>query len=347
MKKLVISLLTLAMALSLTACGDASVPSGGSASSAAAGSAGAENQEPVSSLSYVAVGAGATGGNFYMTTSTFCQEFNNRVSGTTCNAETTSGSTENNKMLIDGDIQMAICNVDSAYCASQGSREFDDGEYSSGADIVVVLPGAWTNIMNIIVRDDSGITDISQLKGKTIACNSGSQMTDYTPMLMKAYGMEPEDYTITAVTTSEMADAMRDKQVDAIIQFGAAPTSAFADLASTTDVTWLSIDDEHMQAILKDYPYFNASVLPAGSYNGQDEDVAVLANMPVFEALADLDEGFVYQFVKCMIENNAELTQAYSGCQYYTLENLVDYYNNGALALHSGTVKYLEAIGAI
>ena len=347
MKKSFASLLAIAIVLSLAACGGSPSTSSVESSPSVAGSESAVNSEPISQLSYVAVGAGATGGNFYMTTSTFCQTYNSKVPGTTCNAETTSGSTENNKMVMDGDLQMAITNVDSAYCASTGTREFNEGEYAKGADIVIVLPGAWTNMLNIIVRDDSGITDISQLKGKTLACNSGSQMTDYTPMLMKVYGMEPEDYTITAVTTSEMADAMRDKQVDAIVQFGAPPTSAFADLASTTDVSWLTIDDEHMQAILKDYPYFNATTLPAGTYNGQDEDVQVLANMPVIEALADLDEGFVYQFVKCMIENSEEITQAYAGCQYYTLDNLVDYHKNGALKLHSGAVKYLETIGAI
>lgn len=303
-------------------------------------------EEPKSKLSYVAIGAGATGGNFYMTTATFCQTFNEKVSGTTCNAETTSGSTENNKMLIDGDLQMAICNVDSAYCASKGIREYAKDGYDKGADITVVLPSSWTNLMNIIVRVDSGITDISQLKGKVIACNSGSQMTDYTPMLMKVYGID--DYKIRAVTTSEMADAMRDKHVDAIIQFGAAPTSAFADLASTTDVRWLSIDDEHMAMIAKDYPYFAMTTLPADTYRGQTEEVKVLGNMPVIEALADLDEGFVYQFVKCMMENRDEMVLSYASIRNFGIDHVVDYYKNGgSVPLHSGTIRYLKDKGLI
>ena len=337
MKRLLAAVMTLAMLFAVTACGGDTGEAGGNEGGGSSGG-----------LSYVAVGAGATGGNFYMTTSSFCQQFNEmNPDGPTLNSETTSGSTENNKMLIDGDLQMAICNVDSAYCAATGTREFDDGVYSEGADIVVVLPGSWTNYLNIIVRDDSGITDISQLKGKTIACNSGSQMTDYTPLVLAAYGMEPGDYEITAITTSEMADAMRDKQVDAIMQFGAAPTSSFADLASTTDVTWLSIDDEHMETILAEYPYFNAAKIPAGSYTGQDEEVQVLSNMPVFEALATLDEDFVFNFVKCIIESHDALVQAYAGCRDYTLEGLVDFYENGSLELHSGTIKYLQSVGAI
>ena len=39
---------------------------------------------------------------------------------------------------------------------------------------------------------------------------------------------------------------------------------------------------------------------------------------------------------------------AYTNCKSYTLESLVDYYNNPAgLELHSGAVKYLESVGAI
>ena len=335
MKRMLASVIAIAALFTLAACGGETGGSGGGTSEQGG-------------LSYVAVGAGATGGNFYMTTSAFCQKFNEEnPNGPTLNSETTSGSTENNKMLIDGDLMMAITNVDSAYCAKTGTREFDDGVYSEGADIVVVLPGSWTNYLNIIVRDDSGITDISQLEGKTIACNSGSQMTDYTPLVLAAYGLEAGDYEITAITTSEMADAMRDQQVDAIMQFGAAPTSAFADLASTTDVTWLSIDDEHMNMILEEYPYFNAATLPAGSYNGQEEDVQVLANMPVFESLSSLDEDFVFNFVKCIIENHDDLVQAYAGFRDYTLEGLVDFYENGSVELHSGTIKYLQSVGAI
>lgn len=303
-----------------------------------------KKEEPQSKLTYVAVGAGATGGNFYMTTATFCQTFNEKYKGTTCNAETTSGSTENNKMLIDGDLQMAISNVDIAYCASKGTREFAK-DYSEGGNIVAVLPSKWTNFMNIIVREDSGITDISQLKGKTIASNSGTQLTDYTPMLMKMYGID--DYKIRAVTTSEMADAMRDKHVDAIIQFGAAPTAAFADLASTTPVRWLPIDEEHMKKISEGYPYFAATVLPAGSYPGQDKDIPILGNMPMIVAMADLDEGFVYQFVKCMMENHDEMVTAYAGIKNYTLDALVDYYKKGVLPLHTGVVRYLKDVGAI
>ena len=90
------------------------------------------------------------------------------------------------------------------------------------------------------------------------------------------------------------------------------------------------------------------AVIPANTYIGQTEDIAVLANMPVFVAMADLDEGFVYQFLKTTFDNLDDSVLAYTNCKSYTLESLVDYYNNPAgLELHSGAVKYLESVGAI
>lgn len=339
MKRTLALILSLAMVFALVACGQKEETPDDTKQPEQTG-------EPTSSLDYVAVGAGATGGNFYMTTSTFCQTFNEKFSGTTCNAETTTGSVENNKMLLEGDLGMCISNIDIAYCAATGTREFSEGGYSG--DIRVVLPGEWNNVCNIIARKDSGITAIEELKGKTIACNSGTQLTDYTPLILKEYGLNEGDYKIQAVTTSEMADAMRDKHVDAIIQFGAAPVSAFADLASTTDCLWLSISEEHMNNITSNYPYFGTAVIPANTYIGQTEDVTVLANMPVFVAMADLDEGFVYQFLKTTFDNLDDSVLAYTNCKSYTLESLVDYYNNPAgLELHSGAVKYLESVGAI
>ena len=103
-----------------------------------------------------------------------------------------------------------------------------------------------------------------------------------------------------------------------------------------------------MNNITSNYPYFGTAVIPANTYIGQTEDIAVLANMPVFVAMADLDEGFVYQFLKTTFDNLDDSVLAYTNCKSYTLESLVDYYNKPAgLELHSGAVKYLESVGAI
>lgn len=91
MKRTLALILSLAMVFALVACGQKEETPDDTKQPEQTG-------EPTSSLDYVAVGAGATGGNFYMTTSTFCQTFNEKFSGTTCNAETTTGSVENNKM---------------------------------------------------------------------------------------------------------------------------------------------------------------------------------------------------------------------------------------------------------
>ena len=64
-------------------------------------------------------------------------------------------------MLLEGDLGMCISNIDIAYCAATGTREFSEGGYSG--DIRVVLPGEWNNVCNIIVRKDSGNTAIAEL----------------------------------------------------------------------------------------------------------------------------------------------------------------------------------------
>ena len=335
MKKLIVITLVLAMVFSMTAC------SSQKAAPVESDETDTPEEEIKMGVDYVSFGGGVTGGSYNVLSSGMCQIFSEKVSGVTVNAETTSGSTENMKSLIANSIDMGFATADSAYCAREGIREFEE---LGGADIKMVLAG-FANWYHVIVRADSGIKSIADLKGKTIGCNSGVQVIHYVPETMKVFGVKEGEYTITPLTTSELADAMRDKQIDCIMQYGGIPTSAYTDLATTTDIIVLPIDGEYADAMLKVFPYFSKGVLPAGSYRGITEDVPGICVRTGVFANASFDEEFVYQFTKCILEKNDELAQIYAPGSEFTVEQLIKFNETGLIPLHDGVIRYLKEVG--
>ena len=45
-----------------------------------------------------------------------------------------------------------------------------------------------------------------------------------------------------------------------------APTTAIVDLAASGDVYLVSLDEEHINALLDSSPYYSAYTIPAGTY---------------------------------------------------------------------------------
>ncbi|MEW6663076.1 MAG: TAXI family TRAP transporter solute-binding subunit [Bacillota bacterium] len=291
------------------------------------------------SAKYVSLGGGMTGGTYNVLSSGMSQIIAKYVPELSVTAEVTSGSTENMKSLTRGDLDLGFATMDSAYFARRGEREFQDK-----GNIEMIMAG-FNNWTHIFVRKDSGITSLEQLKGKTIGSNPGVMAQFYIPMIMEVYGLKQGDYKQMFLNTSELADAMRDKTIDAIIQMGGVPTAAYTDLATTTGIMQLPIDQAHLEALQKKAPYFLPDVLKAGSYRGIDQDVpGTSVKVGVF-ARHDVDKDTVYKVVKAVLEHTDELKQVHPMGQYFTAQNLAETAKSGLLPLHEGALQYLKEIG--
>ncbi|MEW6663558.1 MAG: TAXI family TRAP transporter solute-binding subunit [Bacillota bacterium] len=315
---------------------------GGGNSQSASPRAGESSKAPAAgSAKYVSLAGGMTGGTYNVLSSGMSQVISKHVPGLSVTAEVTSGSTENMKSLTRGDLDLGFATVDSAYYARLGEREFTDK-----GDIEMVMAGydMWNHVF---VRKDSGIKSIEELKGKTIGSNPGVQAQYYTPSILQAYGLKAGDYKLRFLSHVELADALRDKNIDAILQLGGVPTAPYTDLATTTDLVALPIDSVHLKELQKVAPYFERAILKAGSYRGIDQDVeGVSVRVGVF-ARKNVDKAVVYDMVKAIFEHTDELKQIHPLGATFTAENLAAAAKEGLVPIHEGAIQYLKERGLL
>lgn len=255
------------------------------------------------------------------------------------NAEISTGSQENIRMIQNGTTQFGVAMTDVEEAASKGTREFD----GNPVDICHVM-GGYTTMLHMFVPADSDINSIADLKGKKLAVSKGAMAQYYMPILLEAYGLKTDDVKITETALQDICDAVNDGNADFGIHITPYTSSPIADLAATKGIKLLSLDEEHSNQIVADNPFFYECIIPAGTYTGVDEDTTVLGTRNNLVCARNVDEEVVYNVVKSIIEHEADLADVHPQASKFNKENAVE----GALIdIHPGAVKYYQEIGVM
>lgn len=253
------------------------------------------------------------------------------------NAEISTGSQENIRMIQSGTVQFGVAMTDVEEAAAKGEREFE----GSPVDICHVM-GGYTTMLHMFVPADSDIQSIADLKGHKLAVSKGAMSQYYMPILLEAYGLTTDDVTITETALQDICDAVNDGNADFGVHITPFISSPVADLAATKGIRFLTIDQEHQDAITKKYPFFYPSVIPGGTYTGVDEDTQVLGTRNNLVCARSVDDEVVYNVVKSIIEHQDNLPDVHPQASQFNKENAV----KGALIdIHPGALKYYKEIG--
>lgn len=96
----------------------------------------------------------------------------------------------------------------------------------------------------------------------------------------------------------DAADSIKDGKIDAAFITAGAPTTAVVDLAISKSIQLLTIDDEHAEALMAEYPFYTKTVIPGGTYNGVTDDVQTLSVRATLIAGNDVSEDTIYDLTK-------------------------------------------------
>lgn len=242
------------------------------------------------------------------------------------------------KLVGAGDLAFALSASDAFYTATVGTGSFE----GAPVDGLRIVMGGYSAPFHVIVRADSDINSLADLKGKRITASAGNTIQNQLPFIMEAYGYGPDDYTAVPLSQSEGADALKDGNVDCIIQTTGIGSSAYMDLTTSINCRFLSMDEDKVAAIHEKLPYVTPAVIPAGSYKGQDEEIVSCTTVNFLISSASVDDEIVYAVCKALDMYNDEFAEIhYLGAEFtpeFTIENQI-------IELHPGAAQYYKELG--
>ena len=309
MKKFLALLLATMMVLSLTAIASAEGFSG----------------------SYL-MGTGSATGNYYNFGNAMCTVIN-QVTGANLTVNATGGSTENARLLGSGENEFALIQSDVFSYAHQGIELFEGNPETNFQAITSCYP----EMVQIIVRKDSGIESVADMAGKRIAVGAvGSGYEVAARQILAVYDMSYDDINETFCDQATAKNGVQDGTFDAMFMCSGYPNGNVTELSLTGKIEVLTIDQEHLDMLIEKYPFYSVFTTETDEYN-LGHEITSVAVMSMMVCLDTFSEDEIYDLTKTIYENLSEIQEINAKGKYMSIE--------GALSgipsdLHPGAARY-------
>lgn len=306
------------------------------ASTAASGSA-AASATPNFAGKTMNIVTGGTGG-VYIVYGAGLADLLSKKLGVAASAQQTTASVDNMKFIGQGKADLAFVLADTAFDGIQGKAP----QFSSKID-AKALAVLYYNYTHLVVRADSGINGVADLKGKRVSMGSAGSGTEIIGnRTLEAYGISADsDIQRQRLGVQDSADALRDNKIDAFFWSGGLPTAAVLDLANSVSLKFLDLTDSVKKMSDKYGPFYTLSKIPAGVYkNSADVPVSTVANLLV--APTSMDPALARAILQTMFDNQSTLATIHAEGKNLKLESAIV---GSPLDFHPGAIDFYKSKG--
>ena len=287
---------------------------------------------------FLGIGTGGTGGIYYPYGGGVAEIWTRYVPGVRAVAEVTGASVENVKLASKGETVVGEVMGDVAVAGYNGTSKFK-GKKQKILSMAIMYP----NLLQLVTLKKSPITNVEQIKGKTISSGSPGSGTNFmAEVVFKALGIPLNSYKDTRLSFTESSNALRDGTIKLGTWSVGPGTSSIMDLATTHDVRIIPFTPEQTKKVLAANKTYSSVELAGGVYKGVDKPVPTIGVWNVLICQKSLDTDLVYKLVKALYKHNDYLCKIHPSAAYTTPENAVKY---SPIPLHPGTIKYLKEKG--
>ena len=296
-----------------------------------------------SQVRFLSIATGGTGGVYYPYGGALASVLTSKLKDTQVTAEVTGASVDNLKLMQQGRADLAFTLADTLLEAVAGTGPFADIGKVDARSIAVL----YTNYTHLVVRQGSGITHVSDLKGRVVSTGAPGSGTELiADRLLMAAGIDPrQGITRHALGASESAGALKDGKVDAFFWSGGLPTSAIQDLAATPGFSIALVSQaDLLPALQQRYgpDLYRTVTMPGGTYRGTPDPVEVIGVSNVLVASGRLEPDLVEKITIALFEAKTELTAAHPEARHLAPATGP---NSAPVPFHEGSLRYYQSRG--
>ena len=291
-----------------------------------------------SAQTFVSLATGGTGGTYYPIGGGMADIISRNLPDVQMTAETGNASVANLNLIGTNQIEMALVQNDVAYFAYNGQMMFDKA-YKNVRTVAVLYP----ETIQVVAMKKSGVKKITDLPGKRVSVGApGSGVLADVQLIFRVLGYKFGDMNTDFLDFNNTAQRMKDGQIDVGFVVAGYPTASIMDLATLHDITLVEFDEELIDKLHSEYPFFVKHVIPAGTYKGVDKDTTTVAVQAMWVCDAGLSDDLVYRITKAFWENVEDLYQVHARARQITLDTALE---GVSVPVHPGAAKYYKEVG--
>ena len=265
------------------------------------------------------------------------------VPGLVASALAANGSVANVNAIMGGTLESGFAQGDVAAWAYTGTGIW---EGKPKAEKLRAIANLYPESIHLVASEGSGINSVADLKGKRVSLDEpGSGTLVDAQLILQAAGLSEADIRPEYLKPDQAADRMKDNAMDAFFFVGGYPAGAIAELASQHKVKLVPIDGAVADKVLES-KFSAKDTVPAGTYDGNDADVATIAVGAQWVTSADQPEELIYNITKALWNDNTrkQLDAGHAKGKMITKEHALD---GLGIPLHPGAERFYKEAGLL
>ncbi|HEY0636561.1 MAG TPA: TAXI family TRAP transporter solute-binding subunit [Pseudonocardiaceae bacterium] len=314
------------LAVSLTACG-------GKQDNAAQGGS---PDECTAGAGRLTIATGNSTGVYYVIGGGLAELISNNTPLRATAAET-GASVQNIEQLVSGAYDIAFSLADTASDAVEGTGSF------TAKQPVQALTRLYSNYTQVVVRADSGITSVADMKGRTISTGSPKSGTEVIAnRLLTAAGLADTDVSAQRLDLDKTVSGMKDGSIDGLFWSGGLPTPALTDLFTSLGDQVRFVDITPLLPAMQEIsPVYEQAAIPAATYS-TPADVPTIVVPNYLLVKEDFAEGNACAITKLIFDKRPDLEKVHPAVKQILPEQAAE---TGNVPLHPGSRKALDELG--
>lgn len=227
------------------------------------------------------------------------------VPGLIAVAQSTQGSVENMNRVGAGKLDSALSRANVANWAYNGTWIF---EGRTASENLRAIGNLYPETVHIVVRADSGIESIPDLKGRKMSLGEEKSGTRFeTLIILGHFGLTVDDIEPVYATPGHAADLLEAGEIDALVEISVDPAVSIAELAKRVPIRILPIDEATAIEFVGNHPFFITTSILIGAYEGVPL-TPTLGIGTIWVTSAGIDDETVYRITRALWhENNRDL----------------------------------------
>jgi TRAP transporter TAXI family solute receptor len=290
---------------------------------------------------FINVLTGGQAGVYYPLGVALSQIYNKAVPDAKATVQSTKASVENLNLLQAGRGELAFTLGDSLSDAWKG---IEDAGYKTKLDKLRTVAGIYSNYVQIVASEDSGIKTLADLKGKRISVGAPRSGTELNARaILKAAGLSYSDFSkVEYLSFAESVELMKNRQLDVTLQSAGLGVASIRDLSTSIKIVVVPIPAD-VVAKVGDAAY-SASTIPANTYTGQNAAVPTAAIKNFLVTHTGVPNDIVYAMTKATFDNLDILVAAHSAAKGIVRDEAI---KSLPVPLHPGAERYYREVGLL
>jgi TRAP transporter TAXI family solute receptor len=247
-------------------------------------------------------------------------------------AKVTDASIENVNLVAEHAVSLALVQNDISFQAVRGEKPFKEP-----VENLRMVARLYPEQLHCVVTRFSGIKTLSDLKGKRVSVGASASGFPHIKALLSAAGLKYSDINADFLDFAHTAERLQNGRLDAGFLIAGYPAAAVRALTALEDIDLLTFQEDLLNELVEDYPFFAKDVIPAGTYPGVDHDTSTLAVSALLVCDAELSDDLVYGITQALFENLDELRSVHEKGQSISLDKALE---GMVIPLHPGAARY-------